>query len=238
MDIGWIIIFVAIGLGVLFCLCLAIANYAPERFFDIYKEIDDEEAYCRLSTQEFAQVINMREFRGKLRVHVIENYAGDAYVRGGDLLLSTNTLSSSSVAAYATLAHELGHALQDRDTNKLKVKSILTRISKIIGPFLFPSLIAGIILIAFMGVYLYYGIALLGLGAFIFALSIILKFVTIRIEKDASKRAIIMLQDYLGEEQLKSAKRMLNSAKLTYWGSLFKTLLGWTMLTKNGRYRD
>ena len=54
----------------------------------------------------------------------------------------------------------------------------------------------------------------------------------IKIEKGASKYAIEMLKDYLSPQEIKICNEFLNSARLTYWGSLFRTMFGWTFLTK------
>ena len=232
MDLTLILIICGIVVAVAFCFCLAVANFAPDRFMDIYKKYIDEEAGCQLTPVEVVNEINQREFHGKLRVHAIDKLAGDAYVRGGDLLLSNVTLTSTSLASYAVLAHEFGHALQDRDTNKLKVFSRLIRLGRILGFFMFPSLIAGIILIGFGGNLLAWGIGLVVLGALVFILALAFKLFTISIEKDASKKAIILLKEYFTEKQIKSIKKLLNSAKLCYWASFFRTLLGWTFLTK------
>ena len=235
MDLTILLVVCVVVIGVIFCLCLAIANFAPERFFEIYKECNEEESYCNISPSDMVKEINEKEFNGSLRMHTIDKLAGDAYVRGGDLLLSTTTLSSTGLASYGVLAHELGHALQDRDSNKLKTKSILTRISKIIGFLMFPSLIAGVILFAIGGNLFYWGIGLIVLGLAIFLLSLVLRLFTISIENDASQKAIMLLQDYFEEKQLIIIKKLLNSAKLTYWASFFRTLLGWTFLTKRNK---
>lgn len=238
MSLTWILIACGIAVGIAFCFCLAIANFGVDRFFDIYKMYSEEEAYCNLSPLEVVNEINSREFKNKIRFHRTEQLAGDAYVRGGDMILSNTTLSSTSIAAYAVLAHEFGHAMQDRDGNKLKVKSILNKIGKAIGWLMFPSLVAGIILIALGGNLFYWGIGLASFGLLIFILSLTLRLFTISIEKDASKKALNLLKDYFSEKQLKSVKKLLNSAKLTYWAGFFRTLLGWTALTKNAKLFD
>ncbi len=232
MDLTLLLIIFGVIVAIGFCFCLAVANFGLAKFYDVYHEINEEEAYCNLTPQDMVEEINHQHFGGKLRLHKIDKYVGDAYVHGGDLLLSTQTLSSTSIASYAILAHELGHALQDKNGNKLKTKSILMRIGRVIGIFLFPSLIAGIILIALGSNLLLWGIALCGCGVLIFLLALIIRLYTISIEKEASKNAVKFLQEYFSEKQLKSVKKLLNSAKLSYWAAFFQTLLGWTMLTK------
>lgn len=232
MNTTLILIICGIVLAVAFCFCLAIANFAPERFFEIYKETNKTESYCRLSPLELVNQINKKEFGGKIRLHKIDKLAGDAYVRGGDLLLSQSTLSSTSLASYAVLAHEFGHAMQDRDSNKLKTKSLLNRIGGVIGVFMFPAFIAAIVLIAFGGPLVYWGVGLAVFGGLIFLFSLFMRLMTISIEKEASKNAIGLLEEYFDEKQLKIMKKLLDSAKLTYWAAFFRTLFVWTMFTQ------
>ena len=55
----------------------------------------------------------------------------------------------------------------------------------------------------------------------------------IKIEKEASDFAVEYLKEVLTTDEIKICRDFLNSARLTYWASLFKGLLGWTFLTKN-----
>lgn len=231
MDITIVLIVGGIALAVVFCLFLAIANFAPARFFDIYNQINEIKVYGTY-VSDFLNDINQTQFNPLLKVHRIEEQAADAYVRGGFLLLSNDTLSKNSVASFAVLAHELGHALQDRDSKKLKHKSILLRIGMIIGPLMFPSLILGLVFIGIGKNLFYYGIGLTALGVSIFLLALIIRLFTISIEKDASKKAVSLLEDYLDKNQIKQAKKLLKSAKLTYWAKFFQTLLAWTFLAR------
>ena len=57
---------------------------------------------------------------------------------------------------------------------------------------------------------------------------------TIKIEKDASKKAIMFLKqlNVLEDYEIEYAKKVLDAALLTYIGDFLRALLGWTMLTK------
>ena len=73
---------------------------------------------------------------------------------------------------------------------------------------------------------------MLGVGGFIFLLALFIKLRTISIEKDASKKAIILLQDYLNEKELKESKKFLNDAKLTYWADFLRIFLWWSGMSR------
>ena len=75
------------------------------------------------------------------------------------------------------------------------------------------------------------GLALLGLGVLIFIFAVYLKYKEIQIEKEASKYAMEYLRELLTPQECKACEEFLDSARLTYWAVLFKTLLSWTFLT-------
>ncbi len=226
-----IIIICIIGVAVLLCLMLAVANFAGEKFFEKYREIDKIEAYTDLSPFEYFNFLNKKYFNGKIQVIPISVLAGDAYGKG-KLFLNTDTLNKKSLASYTIISHELGHAKQDRDGKKLKRLHFLKKMGRFLGLLMFPSLIAGVILF-FIGDKLFLpGIFLLATAGLIFLLALIIKLITISIEKEASKNAVEFLKEIFDGKQLKQCKSFLKDAKLTYWADFFRTLFIWTALSK------
>ncbi|MBQ8444377.1 MAG: zinc metallopeptidase [Clostridia bacterium] len=226
----WIILGV-VAIGVLFCFLLAIANHAGERFLERYEEVDKLEVKGELSPVEFVAEINNKYLKRKLKIVEISELASDAYSKG-NLFLSSKTLRTKSIASFTIMAHELGHALQDKEGKKIKKLNILRGLGRVLGGFLLPSLLAGGILLLFGEKYFYLAMGLLALGVLIFLLSLFIKLRTISIEKDASKKAIIFLKDYLTESELKESKRFLKDAKLTYWADFLRIFLWWSGMSR------
>ncbi|MBP3344959.1 MAG: zinc metallopeptidase [Clostridia bacterium] len=226
----WIILGV-VAFGVLLCFLLAIANHSGERFLERYEEVDKIEVRNDIAPIEFVAQINEKHFNKKLKVIEISDMAADAYSKG-NLFLSWKTLKNNSIASFTIMAHELGHALQDKEGNKLKKLNFLRRLGRVLGLLLVPSFLAGGILLLFGEKFFYWGVALLGVGGFIFLLALFIKLRTISIEKDASKKAIILLQDYLNEKELKESKKFLNDAKLTYWADFLRIFLWWSGMSR------
>ncbi len=234
MSISTILIIIgAVILGVLLCASLSIANFSYESFYYKYLDLDKEATSSGLSTMGFFQLINKSYFNGKITIYNSdsEEIGVGAYAKGV-LFLPSTTIESNSLASFAIIAHELGHAKQDFFSNKLKVMNRLRKIGRIIGKFMFPLLLCGLILLIVGGSVFYYGVGLLSAGIMIFLLAIILKARTIVIEKDASQNALVYLNEVLNGKEVKECKKFLNSAKLTYWGDMFRTFLGWTRLTR------
>ncbi len=227
-----IIIVLCVSLGLLICLGLAIANFAGENFYDKYMALDKEDSKSELTSLGFFQMINKIYFNEKLRLGGGVKEGGDAYAKG-ILFLSERTMTSSSLASLAIVAHELGHAKQDQDSNKLKKINTLRRAGRVVGYLLFPFAIAAVLLLVFGQAVLGYAFA--GGALLIFLLAIIIKAASISIEKEASKNAIVFLKEALAEDEIKKCKQFLDDAKLTYWADMFRAILGWTMLTRKGK---
>jgi Zn-dependent membrane protease YugP len=136
------------------------------------------------------------------------------------LALSAGTANNSSVAALAIAAHELGHALQDRDdymplrfraalVPAVNIGSYLGWILILIGIFLQMTQLA------------WAGVAVFGFGA-IFALA------TLPVELNASARARQLLTDsglIAGEDERRGVDHVLNAAALTYVAALFSAVM-------------
>ena len=230
---AWIIIGCAIAVAFVFCVLLFIANHSGERFMEKYEKMNNIIAETRLSPKEFIDFIHKTYLKGNLEIVQISRIAGDAYSKG-KLFLSGDTIYKNTLASFTIIAHEMGHALQDHEGRKLKRLNFLRKLGKILGALMFPSLVAGIILLFFKNLFVV-AISLICFAVFVFLLALIVKIITISIEKDASKKAIIFLKDVLNEKQLKKCKKFLNSARLTYWGEFLRILLIWTGFSRKAK---
>jgi hypothetical protein len=136
------------------------------------------------------------------------------------LHLSEGVYNSSSVAALAIAAHELGHAMQDRDGYfPLRLRAALVpavNIGSYLGWILiFIGLILRLTDLAWLGVLVFSG------GA-IFALA------TLPVELNASARAKQLLTNtgmIIGEDERRGVNHVLNAAALTYVAGLVTAVM-------------
>jgi Zn-dependent membrane protease YugP len=171
-----------------------------------------------------AEVARRLVERGGLSDVTVEQVAGrlsDHYdPRSKTLRLSAGVAQGASVAAIAVAAHELGHAVQDReDYFPLRLRSALVpavNIGSYLGWFL---IIIGFALrfteLAWLGVAVFAG------GA-IFALA------TLPVELNASARAKQLLTTagiVTDENERSGVNSVLNAAALTYVAALFTAIL-------------
>ncbi len=230
----WFIIIGVIAILLLLCFLLAVANYSGDRFMQKYEEMNNIEANTKISPVDFVDFVAGKFIKVPIEIIPISRVAGDAYSKR-KLFLSTDTIHKPSLASYSIIAHELGHALQDASGNKLKKLNRLRRLGRVLGCLMMPSLLAGLILLFFGKTLFIIGCSLIALGVFIFILALVVKVMTISIEKDASNNAMKFLAEIFNENQLKICKKFLNDARLTYWAEFLKIILFWTGVSKKGK---
>jgi Zn-dependent membrane protease YugP len=150
--------------------------------------------------------------------------------------LSENVYGSNSVAAAAIAAHECGHAVQHATAYApLQLRSKLVPVVNFASNWMQWVLLAGILMVQSFPQLLLAGIVL-------FAITTLFSFVTLPVEIDASRRALVWLNgagitDYNTHDQAKDA---LKTAAYTYvvaaLGSL-ATLVYYIMIFTSGNRR-
>ncbi|HEX2927935.1 MAG TPA: zinc metallopeptidase [Ruminiclostridium sp.] len=149
------------------------------------------------------------------------------------LRLSDSTYSSTSVAAIGVAAHETGHAIQHSvKYAPLVLRSSLVPVANIgssAGPY-----------IAVCGLFLGWP-AIINLGLLLFGGAILFYLVTLPVEFNASSRAIASLDStgLLMKDELRSAKKVLNAAAMTYVASALVAVASFLrLLLLAGQRRD
>jgi uncharacterized protein len=124
--------------------------------------------------------------------------------------LSEDNYSRASVAGSAVAAHEVGHAIQHAKAYApLQWRSALVPVAGIGGNFGPIIVVVGAMLGAF---------GLVQLGIILFAAAVIFQLVTLPVEFDASKRALVQLET-LGlttQGDVAGSRQVLNAAAMTY----------------------
>lgn len=238
----YVIIGIAVALVLLLCLALAIATFSFENYSEKLKQVDAKPNSAGVRTLDYVRSINQNHFQGRLQIAQCPEWF-DHY-SSGQIALSHKTMSSNSLASLAIVSHELGHARQDASGNTLRKHWKLRRTVKMCGFFFMPLLIVGIVLsllwvfeVLEETYFLIAGLGCLAGGVAIFLLAVFLKYREVKIEKEASVFALDFLREVLTEPEVKQCQKLLASASLTYWASFIRTLLSWTMLTKNDTFQ-
>ena len=162
---------------------------------------------------------------GRTPGHLTDNFNPQS----GVLALSDSTYGKSSVAAVGVAAHECGHAMQQHDgSNLLLARSALVPLTRYGSMLAVPIAIIGVILeLIIGGAGTNFGTYVISLGVLLYSLSTIFALITLPVEIDASRRAVLMLRDtaLYTREELASIKKVLYAAALTYVASLVVSFL-------------
>lgn len=177
---------------------------------------------------------------GELAEHLISEFkigsAGVEVTDKGDhydpqdhmVRLLQNHHDGKSIAAVAIAAHEVGHAIQHHEGNRmLTLRQTLVKFAgvtdKFAAVFFFLAPVLGI-LVRSPGAFL--GVALIGIG--FIAVRLIVHLVTLPVEWDASfNKALPILEsgNYLHRDDMPAAREVLRAAALTYVSVALASLL-------------
>src|SRR3954464_7577300 len=130
--------------------------------------------------------------------------------RNRTLNLSPDVGAASSVAALGVAAHEAGHAIQDaRNYLPRRVRQTFVPVASIGSSFAIPIVFIGLILGA---------TGLTNVGLALFTAIVLFQLITLPVEFDASRRALVALRDgrLLEADELDGAKAVLSAAAWTY----------------------
>jgi len=224
---------ILIGVGaflLLLCFLLSIASTSSEKFMNKYMKLMDKTTSTPFTVAMFFNAVNLKYLENKVQVIAIDDLGGDFY-NAKKRIVGLNRTGQTSLASFAVVAHELGHAYQDIVEGKLRSFNRARKCGMFIGKLFLPIVIATIALLFFVE---NYSLVLIASGAtilFIILLAIIIKAKTIGIEKDASARGLELLSGMLPDDEIKQCKKLLDSVRMTYWADLIKLLFGWAGLT-------
>lgn len=167
---------------------------------------------------EVASAILHVEGVSGVRIEPVDGMLSDHYdPTAKTLRLSPDVYAGRSVAAAGIAAHEVGHAIQHaRAYPWLGMRSSLVPALGITSKLAMPTIIVGFLMMSVMHSQLGYAVLLLGIG--LFSLMVLFQLITLPVEFDASRRALIAIergQIVVGNELL-GAKQVLSAAALTY----------------------
>lgn len=151
--------------------------------------------------------------------------------------LSDPVYNATSVAALGVAAHECGHAIQHaKSYAPLSIRSALVPIANFGSMLAWPVILIGLLFNTRSS-----GL-IIDIGILLFSAAVLFQLVTLPVEFDASRRALVMLrtQGILADDELRYTRRVLKSAALTYVASAAAAILQLLriILITNGRRQD
>ena len=209
MYYGFDITYIFVIIGMLITL---IASWRMKATFAKYERVASQ---SRLTGREVAERILRANGIYDVSVRPVSGRLTDHYdPRDKTVSLSEVIYGSTSVAAIAVAAHECGHAIQDNvGYVPLNLRSAFVPVanwgSRLSWPLIFVGFLLG-----------YGNISniLIQIGIAMFLLAVIFQIITLPVEFDASRRALIELEnnEILSDREDKSARKVLFAAAMTY----------------------
>jgi Zn-dependent membrane protease YugP len=202
LTVVWLVtLIVPLGLGLW-------AQNKVKRTFAKYSQVPVRNGMT--GAQAAAAVVRSSGLEG-VEIRAVEGRLTDHYdPRNRTLNLSPDVGAASSVAALGVAAHEAGHAVQDaRNYLPMRVRQTFVPVASIGSSFAIPIIFIGLILGA---------TGLTNVGLALFTAIVLFQLVTLPVEFDASRRALVALRDgrLLEVDELDGAKAVLSAAAWTY----------------------
>ena len=231
----------------LILLCALFSGWASRKVHTTYEAFGDD--FTRSNFTGYDTAIRLLRANGIYDVSVgrVKGRLSDHFHPKKKIAnLSETTYGSTSVAAVAVAAHEIGHVVQkERGYLPYKLRTALVPLTNFGGYLAMPLVILGIILELTVAAGGSAGFTCALIGVALYGLSTVFTLVTLPVELDASRRAKQMLleEGILTEEESYGAGKVLSAAALTYVAALatslvyFLRFLYWVLLLF-GRHRD
>ncbi|MGD8415090.1 MAG: zinc metallopeptidase [Candidatus Latescibacterota bacterium] len=216
-----------IGVGI------ALSLWASMKTKGTFAKFSQYTTQRRMTGADVARSILRDNGIGDVSVEKIQGKLTDHYdPRTKTLRLSEGVYDSASMSACGVAAHEVGHAIQDaRGYAMLKFRSAWVPVANLGGGI---SVFVLIMAVFMGGMATSMGSTMATVGILLFATTTVFTLVTLPVEFDASRRALVTLRQggYMTPDELAGARKVLNAAAMTYVAAFITsllTLLYWAM---------
>ncbi len=220
----------------------------PPFIFMIYAQVKVNSAFNKYSKMANSQNVTGAEAAERLlrandlsniKVEGVKSKLGDHYDPGKKVLrLSPAVANTPSVAALGIVAHEVGHAVQDKTGYAfLRFRTSLVPAASLGSTLGYIFVILGLLLVMFGT---QFGMTVVWVGVFLFSLAVIFSLITLPVEFNASNRARQMLRStgMVSTEEYNGASAVLSAAALTYVAATLQAvaqLFYFVMIALGGR---
>lgn len=196
---------------------LILALYAQSKITRNYAKYSKIRNSRSLTGAEVARIILDRNGLSDVTIRRINGTLTDHYdPRDKSLSLSQNVYDGESIASAAVAAHEVGHAIQDKESYRpLVLRQTLAPAAQIGSNFAITLVILG----------MFVSEIIINVGIAMFVVAVLFTVITLPVEVDASRRAKLQLADnIMTEQELDGARDVLSAAALTYLASMITAI--------------
>ena len=190
--------------------------WASSNVNSTFKKYANQYSTRRITGAQAAQRVLSANGVSGVRIERVGGNLTDHYDPKTNVIrLSDSVYDATSTAAIGVACHEAGHAVQyAHNYAPIKLRAAIVPITNIGAKLAMPLILLGVILTFlenFSFAFVYAGIACFGL-------SVVFQLVTLPVEFNASRRAMVAISEagLLTEEEQKGARKTLTAAALTY----------------------
>jgi len=196
--------------------CILISMWASANVNATFKKYSRQFSYRRLTGAQAAQRVLQANGVYGVRIDRISGNLTDHFDPKTNVIrLSDSVYDSTSTAAIGVACHEAGHAVQyAQNYAPIKLRAAIIPLTNFGSKIAMPLILAGILLTAFGA----FSDTLVYLGIAAFGLSLVFQLVTLPVEFNASRRAMMAIEQtgILTQEEQRGARKTLRAAALTY----------------------
>lgn len=218
---------------ILMLIIIVLPLYANIKINSTYSKYSKKQNSGKLTGKEVAERILEMNGLSNVKVGRINGSLTDHYdPRNKTISLSDGIYNSNSISACAVAAHEVGHAIQDKERY-----SMLVFRSKLVPVVNFTSRLSSILV--FSG-FIFDLFNFITIGAILLTVGLFFQLITLPVEFDASKRAKEELQKcgLIEKQDTKGATKVLKAAAFTYVAGFLASALQIARLLLISRNRD
>ncbi len=205
---------------------MILAAYAQHKVNSTYKKFSEVPCASGRTGKQIAETILRQNGIMDVEVEVGEGFLSDHYDPvHKKVSLSPHNFSEPSVSAVGVAAHEVGHAIQHaQGYAALKFRTAIFPVANVGSKLAWPILLLGLFFLPGVS---FGGVKLIDVGILLFSFGVLFQLVTLPVEFDASKRALVQLNrlGLVAPQEQAGAKKVLDAAALTYVAAAAAALL-------------
>lgn len=200
------------------------AQFRVQSTFRRYSQVGTARGYT--GAEIAAAILRSKGISG-VRIEPTPGFLSDHYdPTSRTLRLSPDVYDGRSVSAAGVAAHEVGHAIQHAEAYAfLRMRSNIVPVLNVTSRMAMPAIMIGFALASFSRSS--FGSTLVLLGIALFAVTVLFQLITLPVEFDASRRALVAMEQgqLVLPRELEGAREVLGAAALTYVAAAVASLL-------------
>ncbi len=196
---------------------IILAFYAQMKVQNTYRKYSEIASASGRNGKQIAELILRQNGIADVAVEVGQGFLSDHYDPiHKKVRLSPHNYNEASIAGIAVAAHEVGHAIQHaQGYAPLRLRTTIFPLANIGTSLSWIFILGGLLFLPGLKIA---GLSLLDVGIVLFSFGVLFQLVTLPVEFDASRRALVQMNTLglVAPQEQEGAKKVLDAAALTY----------------------